>query len=491
MLESGGNAFDAAVAAGFAGSVAEPALTSLGGGGFLLARTSEGRTALFDFFVNTPGKGGSARRGQPHFFPVTVEFPGSSQVFNIGLGSVAVPGTLAGLLHVHRLLGTLPLKEVLAPAIEYASRGIELNRHQAYFLDLLRPIMLHSEEGRSLFLKEDGSFVKEGDTITNPDLAAFLEELASSSGEAAREIYEGMTGRKLVSEMERGGGLLTMEDLEDYEVVQRRPLSVDFKGFRLLTNPPPSFGGFFISIGLAILDRLPMDSCGFGELPHLFFLASSMQKVEECRKGLGTRLEMPEGPWFLEQAQAILEAFGPGFSRGTTHVSITDGLGNAASMTTSNGEGSGCYIPGTGIMLNNMMGEDDLHPEGFHSAPPGIRVASMMSPSLLMRDDRLVLVLGSGGSKRIRTAITQVLLDWTVYEMGITDAVEAPRIHWDGQVLQVEPGLSGRSLEGLSDAFELNVWDRKDVYFGGVHAVDPIKGEAAGDSRRGGAAKIF
>lgn len=490
MLKEGGNAFDAAAAAGFAGAVVEPALTSLGGGGFLLARTSDGKAALFDFFVDTPGRGRTGP-AEPHFFPVVVKFPGSEQIFNIGLGSVAVPGNLAGLLHVHRLLGRLPLKEVIAPAALFARKGVELNAHQAYFLDLLRPIMLHSEEGRRLYLKEDGSYVSEGDVVRYPDLAAFLDELAATDGDAARDIYQGMTGRRVVQDMELGHGLLTMEDLEQYRVVERRPLETGFRGRRLLTNPPPSFGGFFISICLELLDRLPLEECSFGDLCHLPLLAEAMREVEGYRKETGTRLVHPDEKWFSEKASAIMEEAAPAFTRGTTHVSITDDQGNAASMTTSNGEGSGYFIPGTGIMLNNMMGEDDLHPEGFHSAPPGVRVASMMSPSMLLNRGEVELVLGSGGSKRIRTAITQVLINWAAFSMDVEQAVISPRIHYDGELLQVEPGFSPHVLEGVSDRFKINLWQTIDVYFGGVHAVDPLGGMAAGDPRRGGAAVVL
>ncbi len=151
ILRAGGNAFDAAVAAGFVAAVVEPALTSLGGGGFLLARTAQGRAVLFDFFVDTPGQGLRASELEPHFLPITVRFPSSEQIFNVGMGSVAVPGVLKGYLHVQRRLGRLPLREVLAPAIHLAREGVAINAKQAYFLDLLTPIMTLTAAGRALF----------------------------------------------------------------------------------------------------------------------------------------------------------------------------------------------------------------------------------------------------------------------------------------------------------------------------------------------------
>jgi gamma-glutamyltranspeptidase/glutathione hydrolase len=179
-----------------------------------------------------------------------------------------------------------------------------------------------------------------------------------------------------------------------------------------------------------------------------------------------------------------------GFSRGTTHASVADAHGNVASMTTSNGEGSGYIVPGAGIMLNNMLGEDDLHPDGFHSSPPGQRVASMMSPSLVEDEAGPDLVLGSGGSKRIRTAVLQVAQRSVDFGTPLPQAVAAPRMHWDGALLQVEPGLAEATLAALRHRWPVNLWPEPNLYFGGVHAVAPRRGQAAGDARRGGAAQI-
>jgi gamma-glutamyltranspeptidase/glutathione hydrolase len=159
-------------------------------------------------------------------------------------------------------------------------------------------------------------------------------------------------------------------------------------------------------------------------------------------------------------------------------------------MTTSNGEGSGYIVPQTGIMLNNMMGEDDLHPDGFHASPAGMRIASMMSPSLLLQDDSVKLVIGSGGSKRIRSAIVQVISNIVDFAMPLTDAVEAPRIHWDGDCAQLEPGFDAAGLDALQSRCPVNLWPERNVYFGGVHVVD-AHDQSAGDPRRGGSAVVF
>ncbi len=480
ILRAGGNAFDAALAAGFAAAVTEPALTSLGGGGFLLARPAQGRPVLFDFFVNTPGHGLRAGEIEPHFLPITVQFPSSQQTFNVGLGSAAVPGVLRGYLHVHRRLGRLPLPEVLAPAIRLAREGVAINHKQAYFLDLLTPIMTLTAAGRALFAP-NGRCLGEGDAYGNPDLAAFLESLPF---DGEREFYEGELARSIDRDMREGCGLLTAIDLAAYQVIEREPLPVDYRGCRLLTNPPPSFGGSLIALSLRLLEARTVAELGFGTPAHLALLTAVMQEVD-LRRAEGYLSPTDLGQSGIADSQERVRLA----SGGTTHISVCDAEGNAASMTTSNGEGSGYFAPHTGIMFNNMMGEDDLHPEGFHVSSPGLRVASMMAPSLLLTGDQVQLVLGSGGSKRIRTALLQVISNSVDFAMKPPEAVAAPRLHWDGQRIQVEPGFDDMALAALAKRWPLNRWPVQDLYFGGVHVAAP-NGDGAGDPRRGGCAAM-
>lgn len=474
VLQAGGNAFDAAVAAGFGATVAEPGLTSLGGGGFLLARTALGSSLLFDFFVDTPGDGAVAQ--EPHFEPLTIRFPGSSQVFNVGRGSVAVPGTLAGLLHVHERLGRLPLEAVVAPATELARNGVRLGAAQAYFLGLLRPIFNLTEGGRRQFGLDEGE-LSEGRELRNPELAAFLEELPETRG---RSFYEGDIARTIEADL-REDGLLTARDLASYKVIERRPLEVPYRQFTLLSNPAPSFGGSLLGLALRLTADQELQASEWGSPSHLRILAAVNAEVARLRE---TGSEALEGCQVAagESIGRIRRA-----SSGTTHLCVADAEGNVATLTASNGEGSGYVVPGTGIMLNNMLGEDDLHPEGFHNDPPGIRVSSMMSPSILLEGDAVRLAIGSGGSKRIRSAIFQVLTHRIDFGLGLQAAVDAPRIHWDGEQLQIEPGFSPETVEALRSHWRTNLWERRDVYFGGVQAIEPGV-ESAADPRRGGAA---
>jgi len=473
IMQKGGNAFDAAVGAGFASAVTEPALTSLGGGGFLLAHTADGDDILFDFFTDTPGRGQSNGDLIPHFFPLEVQFPGSAQIFNIGMGSVAVPGTLKGYLHIHQRHGTLPLFDVLSPAINLARNGVIFNHKQAYFMHILKGIMTQKREGKELYTV-DGTYVREGTRIKNLDYADFLESLVDDRGDS---FYKGKLAETICHDMVREDGLLNLRDLANYQVKERTPLSRTYRDVKLLTNPPPSFGGSLIAMALAIMEEIPFHSLQWGESEHLGYLLKIMQEVDNHRQTENCNFDSYTVDWCKTTGRKMS-------SRGTTHCSIRDSQGNVASMTTSNGEGSGYIVPGTGIMLNNMMGEDDLHPDGFHSAPAGERISSMMSPSIVLRDSVPVIILGSGGSKRIRTAITQIISNVVDFKMTIKEAIESPRIHWDGEILQCEPGFATNTIAMLKNISPTNIWPDHNMYFGGVHAIAGNKG--AGDSRRGG-----
>jgi len=477
MLGEGGNAFDGVVAAGFASTVVEQTLTSLGGGGFLLGHSADqGQEVFFDFFVDTPGLGRDGALCGSHFFPVTIRFSGAPQVFNIGLGSVAVPGIAKGLLHVHKRLGRMPLREVVAPAIELA-RGHLVNNYQASFLQLLTPIMTQTSTGRALYGTAE-NYIKEGDRLVNEELATFLEQLIEDGGGS---FYRGDIAAAIAAGMDEKGGLLSCDDLAAYRVIERKPVSVDYHGARFVTAPPPSLGGCLIALSLSLYSALAERPAVWGSREHLLQSLGVMREVDRLRDDKVTTPEALQ--CCIEQDIGTCLDNIRLFSRGTTHVSIADKYGNCAGMTCSNGEGSGWYALGTGVMLNNMMGEDDLHPDGFHCAPAGQRVGSMMSPSLLKRDDEVGLVIGSGGSKRIRTAISEVLRGVVDFGMDLQEAVTAPRIFWDGRCLQVEPGLEDTVIESLG--CPSNIWKSLDVYFGGVHAVIP--GQAgAGDPRRGG-----
>jgi len=482
ILEAGGNAFDAVVAAGFASAVAEPTLTSLGGGGFMVGHSEKtGQDMFFDFFVDTPGRGRSEENIESDFFKITVDFSGSSQDFNIGYGSVAVPGTLKGLLHIHRRLGSMPLAEIIAPAKALALQH-RVTERMAHFLKLLYPIMTLTARGRKIY-EPGGTYLRAGDIQRNVEMASFLDQV---SVEGAESFYFGEIGQKIDREMKNGGGLLTAKDLVAYEVRERSPLAVPYRESLFLTAPEPSMGGTLIGLSLSLMAAQAVRDYPWGSAEHLLETVGLMKEVENLRE---QGITSPDSLEQFIQNQSVMGKSVDNvrlFSRGTTHVSVADRNGNCASMTCSNGEGAGYFAPGTGVMLNNMMGEDDLHPDGFHSSEPGERVFSMMSPSLLLQNGRVQLVIGSGGSKRIRTAVSQVLSQLVDFDRPLQEAVDAPRLYLDGDCLQLEPGFASPAVTALQNSLPVNLWSNRDVYFGGVHAVIPgIAG--AGDPRRGGA----
>ena len=491
MLEMGGNAFDAAVAALLASCVAETGLTSLAGGGFLLAHTADHQNILFDFFSQTPRH--KSVDPQLNFYPVTVNFGDAVQEFHIGLGSMAVPGNVAGIFHVHQKLGRLPFSEVVAPAITLAETGVILNSFQHYlFSTVLRPILLASPAGYPIY-EPTGDIIPLGGKLTITDLGKTLRKLAEYG---PREFYEGEIAQQLVKDCQEQGGHLTLEDLSSYQVIERDPLILNYRGNTLLTNPPPSSGGTLIAFALQLLSTLDLKKYPFGSVEHLQILARVMELSNQARKSnFDPELYTPQiAEKFLsedhfspyqEQLRQTVNKLGS-----TTHISVIDQEGNGASVTTSNGEGSGYIIPGTGIMVNNMLGEEDLNPHGFHQWQENVRISSMMSPTIVLKNNQPEIVIGSGGSNRIRTAILQVISNILDFKMSVEAAVSSPRIHWENQRLSLEPGFSSETIKTLQEIFpQAQQWSEKNMFFGGLHTVmEDAEGQitGAGDGRRNG-----
>ncbi len=492
MLRQGGNAFDAAVAAILASFVAEPGLTSAAGGGFFLAHTPANQNILFDFFTQTPRQ--KRNPTEINFYPVAVDFGGAVQEFHIGLGSMAVPGNLAGVFHVHQKLGRLPFSVVAEPAIHYANHGILLNNFQYYCLNsVLQPITITYQEGQPI-CKLTGERL---DPAGNLVMKEFAETLAYLAEKGPREFYEGDIAHQLVKDCHELGGYLTLEDLKNYRVIERKPLIIDYRGNKLLTNPPPSSGGTLIAFALKLLSKFDLYKIGFATASHLEILTQVMRLTNEARKdGYDTNLyQLNIAEVFLDTEHVskyenqLIETVNKWGS--TTHLSVIDGEGNAASVTTSNGEGSGYVIPGTGIMVNNMLGEEDLNPHGFHQWQENMRISSMMSPTIVLKDNQPKIVLGSGGSKRIRTAILQVISNILDFQMPVSKAVDKPRVHWESNVLHVEPEFLEEEVNKITLPAnnQLVQWQEKNLFFGGVHTVlETSEGliEGAGDGRRDG-----
>ena len=491
-LEEGGNAFDAALAAMCAACVCEPMLASLGGGGFLLAQTADGDSRVYDFFTRTP----SATHGELDFYPIHADFGTATQEFHIGMGSIAVPGVVAGLYSIHEEHCRMPLKKIMEPAIWLAREGVRINKLQMYINQVLMSIITATPEARAFAtpMFAPGRLAEIGEFISNPDLSGTFAELAAQD---SRWFYEGEPAQQLVRDCTERGGLISANDLRTYEVILRKPVTVESHGARISVNSPPSPGGCLTVFALSLLDKIKPGQYEWGSPQHTIALARVMQSASLVRRQSGMASGLDDDmaariltPDNLDEWHRTLNT-GAIASRGTTHISVADASGNLASLTLSNGEGSSYVLPGSGIMLNNMLGEEDLNPDGFHRLPPGVRLASMMTPSIISLPDGGQIALGSGGSNRIRSAILQVLTNLFEFGMDLEQAVRAPRLHLEREHLNVETGFSDATLGALQAEWPgVEQWPGINLFFGGVHAVERRRNgefQAAGDPRRGGA----
>jgi gamma-glutamyltranspeptidase / glutathione hydrolase len=482
---------DACVAASFAAWVAESPLTGPGAGGFALVRPADGRPPrVADFFVATPGLGRASAQGA-EMHAVDVAFggdTGTTQVFRIGEPSCAVPGATAGLAAVHAEYGRMPWLQVIQPAIELARSGVELTGPQAHLHAILDLIMRHQAEGRRIYSRPDGGRLQPGDTVILPDLADTLE-LIAADGPAV--VYRGELAGRIVETVAAGGGTLTGSDLEEYRVVWREPVRVRYRGHDVISNPPPSSGGVLIAYGLALLERVSRGSAG--SVDAIASLAEVMREQTRARSGelVAETLLAPDA---IAQAVERIEArtggiFESGSISGTTHVSAVDRDGNAASLSSSTGSGSGVIVPGTGIHLNNMLGEYDLTAPG--PAEPGRRLTSMMAPTVVVGPGGPRLVVGSAGSVRLRGAIMQVIANVIAHGLPVADAIDLPRVHVEEPHLHCEGGFDETVLDRLAElGYDVVRWRRRNLYFGGTNAVEVLDDgtlAAAGDARRGGA----
>lgn len=498
ILEEGGNAFDAALGAMCAACVAEPVLASLGGGGFLLARPATSDPLLYDFFVQTPVA--KLDQGDTDFFPIVADFGTAQQEFHIGLGSMASPGMVKGLFGIHSDLCSMPMARIIEPARKLARDGLKINDQQAYILAVVEKIFSSNAACLAAYGStiEQGRLLAEGETFANPDFSEVLDLLAREGEDL---FYRGEIAALIDRNCRQNGGHLRRRDLETYKLIRREPLDVSFREQRLLGNPPPSSGGVLIAFALALLEDARLADHVFGSFGHLEALARVMELTNEARVASRLHERATHDPQeslleagFLEHYRKRVAGH-PAAHRGTTHINVADVNGNAASLSVSNGEGAGYIVPGTGIMINNMLGEEDVVPTGFHNWPVDMRMSSMMAPTALLDKEGGVTIMGSGGSNRIRTAILQVVLNLTEFSMPPDQAVKSPRIHYEGGVLSLENGFPDAAISGLTDIYpDSKIWADRNMFFGGVHAIryDPRNRDtaAAGDPRRGGVSLV-
>ncbi|MCZ2148217.1 MAG: gamma-glutamyltransferase [Bryobacterales bacterium] len=463
VLKAGGNAVDAAVAVAFALAVTHPSAGNLGGGGFLLVRPANGESTFLDFRERAPGKASHdmylGAGGKP---------TGDSIV---GWRAAGVPGTVSGLETAHRKFGSKPWAELVEPAIRLA-RGFPVSYAFAKSLESGAKLMSQFPESKRIFLR-NGKYYEPDEIFAQPDLRRTLERIARGG---AREFYEGETAKRLAEAMEANGGLITLDDLRNYRTAERKPLTGAYRGYSIITAPPPSSGGLGILQMMGMLEGTNYQDYGAGSAAAIHFVAEAMRRYYADRSEY-----LGDPDFFRVQVSKLLdkkyiaarratiqpgkastsEEIKPGNlqlaeSSETTHLSIVDEKGNAAALTytINGGYGCGATVPGLGFLLNNEMDDFAAKPgepnmfglvQGESNAvQPNKRPLSSMTPTILLKDGKLFMVVGAPGGSRIITGVLQVILNVVDFGMNVQDAIDAPRFHhqWMPDKLYLERGFS-------------------------------------------------
>ncbi len=477
VLTNGGNAIDAAVTAGFALAVTQPRSGNIGGGGFMLISSQEKKeVTAIDYREKAPA--GASRD----------MFLGSDGNVDQNLSrysraAAGVPGTVAGLALALEKYGTITLAESLAPAIQLAEKGFVVTPRFSKGVKSKQKILFKHAAGKKKFTKPDGRFYEPGDIYVQSDLARTLKRIAQNGTKA---FYEGETAQMIVSEMQKGNGLITLDDLKKYKPKIRKPVQGSYRGYDIYSMSPPSSGGAHIIQILNILEKYPIGNLGHNSAKTIHLMAEAMKRAYADRskylgdsdfvnvplKGITSKkyadsLRASIDPSFASNSQEILPGNPVGYeSNETTHFSIVDKFGNAVANTyTINfSYGSGIVVEGAGFLLNNEMDDFSAKP-GVPNAygliggeankiEPHKRMLSSMSPTIVLKDGKNFLVAGSPGGSRIITTTLQVVMNVIDHRLNVQAAVNAPRIHhqWLPDEIRIEEGISSdtvRLLEGM------------------------------------------
>ncbi|HLV88346.1 MAG TPA: gamma-glutamyltransferase [Candidatus Sulfotelmatobacter sp.] len=486
IMRAGGNAVDAAVATGFALAVVHPAAGNIGGGGFMLIRMADGKTHFLDFREKAPAK---ATRDM-YLDPQGNVIEGASEY---GYKAVGVPGSVAGLVTAEKKWGKLSLKQVIAPAIRLAKEGYALCWDEA--ADLHDPHLANYPESRRVF-QRNGDYYKPGDIFRQPDLAHTLERIA----EKPDDFYHGALARDLSAAVQKGGGIITVDDLANYEVKEREPVHGTYRGYEVYSAPPPSSGGTVLIESLNILEGFDLARMQNRSAQSMHFILEAFRRaffdraeflgdpdyskipvaqlidkkyaaawrdtIDPSHASLSKELKRPGVFNELEQVAASHPPVAaPHESQHTTHYSVVDEEGIAVSVTTTINDwfGSRVTADGLGFLLNDEMDDfsakpgvpnaDGLIQGAANAIGPGKRPLSSMTPTIVVHDGKTVLVLGSPGSSKIITTVANVLMGVVDYRMNIQEAVNAPRFHnqWLPDVVNVERWFSPDTVDALQN----------------------------------------
>jgi gamma-glutamyltranspeptidase / glutathione hydrolase len=474
VLMEGGNAFDAAVATGFALAVCYPEAGNLGGGGFMVLRTSDGNTDAIDYREKAPLKASSDMYIDSNGQVIS----GSSTDTHLSSG---VPGSVDGLISVHMKYGRLPFRKVIQPSIMLATKGYRISAMQAVSFNENRKYFVERNIKKPAFVKD--SVWKEGDMLVQPDLAATLRRIRDKGREG---FYSGRTAELIIKEMERGSGLISLEDLAEYKSVWREPISSSYKGYKITTMSPPSGGGVILLQLLGMIEKFEPGKMGFNTPDAVHLIAEAEKRAFADRsfylgdpdfvkipleqlldkKYLDSRMSNFDNSRAVRSAEITHGSFVGTESEETTHYSVVDSEGNAASVTTTlNGTfGNLIVVNGAGFILNNEMDDFSVKP-GFpnmfgliggsaNSIQPAKRMLSSMTPAIVENEGELYMVAGSPGGSNIPSAVFQVVINVMEYGMNIQEAVEAGRFHhqWIPDYISYEENsLDSTCIRALTD----------------------------------------
>lgn len=486
VADGGGNAVDAAIAATIAGMITEPGIIGPGAGCFITVWPEDGEPVVIDAYAAMPGLG----VGMPTSFGDAVEMAyGGGMTTLVGPASVAVPGAWAGFGVASEQFGSTSWAATMEPSIALATEGFPLSGvSEAYLSYAHDPIYDRTADSFAALHDADGNRMADGDRVLIDGLADSLRLIAQ---EGPASFYTGTIGQRMLAAMQQWGGSITERDLVEYRAIEREPIEVEIDGWRIATNPAPAIGG-------AVLAALVMLSHAEGFDEWTSANARVLARIQ--RAVLGYRARHLDGAGdVVERVANLLDQARLGEHRGlmsspsTIHTSAVDTGRLACSITTSAGYGSGMMIPGTGLWLNNSLGEVELFANGMEKFSPGDRLASNMAPTIALGPHGSKIALGSPGASRITTSMAQVLMNYIALEMSVTEAIHHPRLHvevFEGHpTIAYEPGVH---VEAFDD-FRLRRFPDLSMYFGGVGLAmfDPNSGlyEAA-DPRRTGATAV-
>ena len=482
IADAGGNAVDCAIAAAMLTMNTEPGVCALAGGAYVAVWIPGHDPVTIDGNVAVPGTGLPTDHAHSGGESIFMEYGGGITTI-VGPESVGIPGSLAALDLASRDYGKIAWDEVLQPSIRAARDGFPLSAACHYYLQYSGdPVFGRSRDGHSALHHDDGSLRPAGSNILVPQLADSLSAIAD---EGSSIFYEGEIARRIADHVQEGGGLLTIDDMRSYQPISRLSLVVDLSGWKIATNPPPAVGGAVLSAMLLAFERSPVTEWNQATLRQLVEVQQWALTYRKQKLELASDAEA-ESKQLLQQARSNQMA-SRWTSTSTVHTSAVDESGIACAITASSGYGSGEMPAGTGLWLNNCLGELELNRHGLDAEPPGRRLPSNMAPSTARREHE-VLAIGSPGADRITTALHQFLINYLQLGLSLEDAVAHPRLHFDYSEREsrvaTEPGLDLPELE-----LPLRPFPETGMYFGGVGAAlySADSGfEVAADPRREG-----